>query len=318
MFNEHFEASTVPEWIANTFGCETPVYENSEFAFGAELQSGCIGSLSWMSDSSPESCAAVLAEAKGRFVSGMYLPGRAHVPDFPVGEHDAIIDIPSLDVSDDSVRCVLFDVLKPLEVTRPPLLPVRLRLPCSTSVPHASVFGDDEIEDRGGTGRERDLLASRLAQVSEAPWGVRVHFDRPVVFFRQPNREMSVVSAVTGTAGSLVVDPACFDVNGETEQCFILFSGKEFQVFFERPLWILKGIYMEYSEVYFRADYEDFWTFGRPFFEVVAARVVQRAWKNFRRAKAARVVQREWKRLACDPHHPVGNRLLRKHFFTSN
>ena len=159
-FTKHVDRRTLPAWVTRWI-CDTPVYENGDgLAFGAMLEAGKIGCLNWMSRVDEQACQEVLREAKARRATGLYLPGKGHVPEFPVGDNDAIIEIPvnQSDLYDGcKIRCVIFDLNSDLlyDFGRRP-----------------SVFPCNKYEGRRSYGNPKPFLNSSIVICCAAPCAI--------------------------------------------------------------------------------------------------------------------------------------------------
>lgn len=210
---KHVKRTTLPKRVVRNYGkmgsniitkyiCDIPVYEDGRgFAFGAWLEEGRIGCLSWMSESTPKACEAVLREAKASRAAGLYLPGTGHVPDFPVGEWDLMVEIPIEELHGGNLRCVLFDVLRPqFSESSEAALPIRIEfeprkgydsgqeLYRKSKVPLIQPDDFFRIDPTGWSDpflskTKKVLCADRRAKVSTSARGIRLTFDKPIVMF---------------------------------------------------------------------------------------------------------------------------------------
>ena len=208
------KASTLLAWVLEKYKnmgdrmlveyiCDTPVFENGKVAFGACLDPGSIGCLCWMFDTNEENCLDVLREAKACLAAGLYLPGRGHVPDFPVDDTDVLVNIPmenERDIQGGILRCVLFDVLSSkIPESNTDTLPVTIEFEpkpawekrwCGFSFENFNVpliRPDDHIRpntERGYTGdlKQSIICADRRAQVTQSAFGLHIQLDTPIVF----------------------------------------------------------------------------------------------------------------------------------------
>lgn len=216
---KHVKKSTLPKWfvrncrrldldpwIIDTWITDVPVYEDGRgFAFRAWLEEGRIGCLMWMSERTPQACEAVLREAKASRAAGLYLPGTGHVPDFPVGEFDLMVEIPIVELRGDNLRCVLFDVLRPqFSESSEAALPIRIEFEPFQGWDNGGIYSlyrktkvpliqpDDHfrkepvpryVSVREPPETSKILCADRRVKVWESGEGVRLAFDKPIVMF---------------------------------------------------------------------------------------------------------------------------------------
>lgn len=211
-FTKHVKKSTVPRRVIRDYGkmgremrteyiCDIPVYEDGTgFAFGAWFEEGGIGCLAWTSESTPAACDKILREAKASRAVGLYLPGTGHVANFPIGEHDLIVEIPISEYTDDQIRCVLFDVSRPqFSKTSEAAFPITIEFEPREGRDYGSealynksniplIQPDDYIRvDPTGFSEsympktKKILCADRRVKVFESARGLRLTFDKPIV-----------------------------------------------------------------------------------------------------------------------------------------
>jgi hypothetical protein len=188
--------------------CDIPVYEDGTgFAFGAMLDEGHIGCLNWTSESTPAACDKILREAKASRAVGLYLPGAGHVPNFPVGDHDFVVEISTFKSGigihnriHNNIRCILFDVLRSqFSETSEAALPITIEfepregLDCGSEALYNKskiplIQPDDYIRvDPTGFSEsympktKKVLCADRRVKVFESARGLRLTFDKPIV-----------------------------------------------------------------------------------------------------------------------------------------
>ena len=359
---KHVKRSTVPDWLISNFWtlwemnpkhiCHIPVYEDDKgFAFSAWLEEGRIGCLNWMSKCSPQACEAVLREAKASRATGLYLPGIGHVPDFPVGENDLMVEIPTKKLQGGNLRCVLFDVLRSkFSEASSAALPITIEFEPRTSrdwitlpfIQPGDHFRGEQAcggEQIGGeqtcggeqacgeqTGTKKVLCADRRAQVSESARGIHLTFDRPIVMFapfkygkqrtriglgarRDPNikafdwpKKFLAVDEFDWPHGASMAmfDERVFKWSKNKLKCVELFD-------LHSRILVLRGIYLPAPEF---ASQEYYIRWGN---ESPSDAEYESLYGLFSvEACAARVIQRAWGRVSCDPHHKVGERVLRK------
>lgn len=330
----HERRETVPDWAIAKFlrvchrdteslACVVPLYEDgSDFAFGASIEPGGIGFVAWMSDADDAKYRTVFEEARSACAAGLFMPLASQAPEFPVADGDAVIEVPVDDLigpfgDRPFFRCVLFGV-NSVAKARPgseAYLPVKLRIPVANT-PHVTLRRhrvapawqsacEDEAVDVDKD--QKYVTFHRDVDVEEFTRGTRVTLDQPIVFFAKRERRfhMSVVSAATFSYGSSSLwearDWGCASVDSGDPLVVSYFGGRLVLSSIQFEVWIVRGWYLE---PYGRreappADEGFFWgSFRTPFVEVGAARRIQRFWRKLR----------------CDPHHPVGNRLLRRDF----
>jgi hypothetical protein len=333
----HNTIETIPAWAILKFrrvcyrdhdsvACVVPVYEDgSDFAFGASISEGGIGFLSWLSDTGEAHYRAVFDLARSVCAAGLFMPLGGGPPEFPVGDGDAVVEVPVdgiMGVLGDTAvfRCVLFGVNSKDEAApgTEPFLPLKLRIPVANA-PHLSLRphpaclawqGDCEDESVDVDKDQKFITFHRDVRVEEFSRGTRVTLDQPVVFFAKRERmfEMSVVSAATFTRGATSLWEArhwgCASVDSADPLIVSYYDGRLFIAAIKYAVWILRGWYLDPYRPCCRGDDRSaddafYWGgFQTPFVEVCAARRIQRFWR----------------RLRCNPHHPVGNKLLRLEF----
>ena len=329
----HAYLETVPDWALTEFlrvchrdtdelACVVPLYEDGmDFAFGASISEGVVGFVAWMSAVDEASFLTVFGEARRNFAAGLFLPRWSETPKIPLGEDDEIIEVSSDDLMGgfrdrESFRCVLFGVNGVAEPRRggEAFLPLMLRLPVANT-PHPSLrphpawpgWKDHRYDETPDVDDDQKYITfHRCVRVDEFERGTRVTLDQPIVIFAKRERrfDMSVVSSATFSYGRAGMWDAReygnLSVDSGDPLIVTFFDGRLVLSSIAFSVWVVRGWYMDpYGR---RPDpTEDrfgFGSFAIPFVEVGAARRIQRFWR----------------RLRCDPHHPVGNKLLRMDF----
>lgn len=333
----HERIETVPFWAIDRFlsvchrdteslACVVPLYEDGlGFAFGASIEPGSIGFVAWMSEAHDAKYREIFDEARSVGCAGLFMPLTARATEYPLGSGDAVIDVPIDELigplgNRAAFRCVLFGVEA---VARPRpgpevYLPVKLRLPVA-NCPHVSLRRhpvssawqsacEDEAVDVDKD--QKYVTYHRDVSVEEFRRGTRVTLDQPIVFFAKRERRfpMSVVSAATFSYGSSSLwearDWGCASVDSGDQLVVSFYGGRLILSSIQFEVWILRGWYLApYGPRKDQLGDGFSWgSFETPFVEVGAARRIQRFWR----------------RLRYDPHHPVGNRLLRTRFENEN
>jgi hypothetical protein len=244
-----------------------------------------------------------------------------HEHDVPLREEDALIEVPSEDFiggyyEREYYICVLFGVNSVAGPRRgaEALLPAKFRLPVA-NCPHPSVRphpvaaawqapAEDETVDIEND--QKFITFHRCVTVEEFERGTRVTLDQPIVIFAKRERrfEMSVVSSATFTYGHAEMWTARewghMSVESGDPLIVTYQDGRLVLSSIAFAVWIVRGWYVEsFARRHMQLDDRfDLGSFSSPFEEV----------------QAARRIQRFWRRRSCDPHHPVGNRLLRLEF----
>ena len=304
MITEHASIATVPGWARRLFEnvspfpelmCSTELYEDGDgFAFGAHFRPCAIGYLSWLSHPTVERAAFVTKEAKNRFLSGFFLPFRAHLPEYVVGDYDAVIDTPYIQDRwygfETSIRCVLFDVYRVSAFG----MPVRLEIaadpyrfdPCTEAI------------------RDNRIVSRRSVQVTVFDRGVRATLDRPIVFCHQrySRRSSKFFSEITGatTSGYLNPENTCFD---ESQLCLRLYNGVY--------NWRINGMFHGgFVVIRLMNPIRILWGFYRSFMNPGELS----EFAIFMEPVAASIIQRAWRAASCNPHNTIGAKILRARF----
>lgn len=334
-FTKHVDRRTLPAWVTRWI-CDTPVYEDGDgLAFGAMLEAGKIGCLNWMSKVDEQACQEVLREAKARRATGLYLPGKGHVPEFPIGDNDAIIEIP-VNQRDYNVgykiRCVIFDVyIKDL---------CEYKTDISFTPACSEAYGEwNEFCFGSGGYSEGEVDIESWMHVSESARGMNLTLSHPLLMFgvygdddsyhsfRMHIRPCDIDPCIDEYEMDQmnedeILRVSIADVNWNKKflrveefdsPCITIHDEEEtedehgdpytwrgfFDVKMEIKLIVIRGIYLP------RTFQPEFW----PGENEASYRSL---YNSFSEVIAAGVIQRAWRRVACNPNHKIGNRILRK------
>jgi len=318
------------------------VYEDGNgLAFGAKLEAGKIGCLNWMSRVDEQACQEVLREAKARRATGLYLPGKGHVPEFPVGDNDAIIEIPVNHVDAYhpfcyKIRCVIFDVVHELASKSDYKTDIIFNV--------GSYFADDFSFGSAQYVGEGEVDSESWMHVSESARGITLTLSCPLLLFClygdddshhyirmaiRPDPDHMYDEDHMKKMDEMDEDEFCriyrvsnanvnwnkrfLRVEEFDNPCITIHDEEEtedghgdpwtwrgfFDVKMEIKLLVVRGFYLP------RAFQPEFWP-GK------TEASYRSLYNSFSEVLAAGVIQRAWRRVACNPNHRIGNRILRK------